>query len=318
MTKDLISVIIPIYNVSCYLPRCIDSVLKQTHSNMEIFLIDDGSTDMSGEICEEYAEHDGRIHVIHKNNGGLSSARNAGLDLMHGDYYTFIDSDDFVHPDYIATLLGLCKKCGTSISQCAYIHGSESLFPDRKSDETYSVWNFHDLYTDKDRRYRCTAWGKLYSAEYADERFPVGKINEDEGYSFFLQHRAERIALTNRPLYYYYIRPGSIMNQVSINCKYDFMEIYNRIIDYLKIKNDHVLMPFVHKELCIRIILKWCAWKKAGCEKSHTERMKTAFRMYYNHITDWDGISVRERFVLHLYRWSPTLFYGLYRVSRWA
>ena len=126
MTEDLISVIIPVYDVSDYLPRCLDSVLKQTHRNMEILLIDDGSTDSSGEICEAYAKHDSRIHVIHKQNGGLSSARNAGLDSMHGDYYTFIDSDDFVHPDYVSTLLALCMKYGTDISQCGCIHGSDS------------------------------------------------------------------------------------------------------------------------------------------------------------------------------------------------
>ena len=316
MTEDLISVIIPVYNVSKYLPRCLESVLKQTYRNMEILLIDDGSTDSSGEICEAYVKHDSRIHVIHKQNGGLSSARNAGLDSMHGDYYTFIDSDDFVHPDYVSALLALCMKYGTNISQCGCIHGSDSQFPDRNSDATDTVWNFHDLYTDTDGSYRCTAWGKLYSAKYADERFPVGKINEDEGYSFFLQHRAQRIALTNRQLYYYYMRQGSIMRPVSINPKFDFMEIYGQIIDYLKIKNDSTLIPFVHKELCIRIILRWCAWEKAHCEKSCTERLKTAYRMHYNHITDWSDISVRERFVLHLYRWSPTLFYGLYRMCR--
>lgn len=112
----LISVIVPIYNVEQFLPKCIDSILVQTYKNIEILLVDDGSPDRCGEICDEYAQKDKRIRVIHKPNGGLSDARNAALDLMQGEWVTCVDSDDFITPDYLETLYGLCNKYNCKMS----------------------------------------------------------------------------------------------------------------------------------------------------------------------------------------------------------
>ena len=117
-SQDLISVIIPIYNVEQYLDRCIDSVKKQTYTNLEIILVDDGSPDNCGKMCDEYAEDDKRIKVIHKENGGLSDARNAGIEIATGEYITFIDSDDYVSLDYVEYMYKLLKDAGAKLSIC--------------------------------------------------------------------------------------------------------------------------------------------------------------------------------------------------------
>ncbi|MBR6489706.1 MAG: glycosyltransferase family 2 protein, partial [Muribaculaceae bacterium] len=116
----MVSVIIPVYNVQEYLARCIDSVLCQSHKELEVILVDDGSTDHSGAMCDDYASRDGRIKVIHKSNGGLSDARNAGLDVMTGDYVTFIDADDYVHPYFVELLLRGLHESGSQIAVCRW------------------------------------------------------------------------------------------------------------------------------------------------------------------------------------------------------
>ena len=118
MEKKLISVIVPVYNVEAYLERCVDSILKQTYKELEIILVDDGATDSSGELCDQLAKKDDRIIVIHKKNGGLSDARNAGIDASRGEYLSFIDSDDFIHPMFMEVLLQLCETTQCNIRKC--------------------------------------------------------------------------------------------------------------------------------------------------------------------------------------------------------
>mgnify|MGYP003623332904 CR=1 FL=1 len=117
----MISVIIPVYNVEAYLDRCVASILRQSYNNLEIILVNDGSTDSSAQMCDAYAQADTRIRVIHKQNGGLSSARNAGIDIASGEYLAFIDSDDFIADDMLETLLGLCTKHKAQISACSFL-----------------------------------------------------------------------------------------------------------------------------------------------------------------------------------------------------
>ena len=121
MNRPLVSIIVPCYKVEQYLPVCIESVLGQTYDNWELILVDDGSPDRSGEICDQYAAKDKRINVIHKPNGGLSSARNAGLDMMNGEYVTFLDSDDFWHKDYLRVMMKHIDDEKADIVQCGFL-----------------------------------------------------------------------------------------------------------------------------------------------------------------------------------------------------
>ena len=124
--NEIVSIIIPIYKVELYLERCIQSVLMQTYHNLEIILVDDGSPDLCGEICEDFAQKDSRVRVYHKQNGGLSDARNYGVEQAHGTYITFIDADDYVAPDYVEYLVGLLVKFDADISCCCMIKTTEN------------------------------------------------------------------------------------------------------------------------------------------------------------------------------------------------
>lgn len=216
--NELISVIVPVYKVEPYLPRCVDSILNQTYSNLEIILVDDGSPDGCGAICDAYAEKDSRIRVIHKENGGLSDARNVAMDIAQGAYYAFVDSDDYVTPDYIASLYAALLKGGAQIS----VVGSRKVFENESvpvNEQAAPVE--HSFDTKAAIRELLTmdhisqeAWGKLYKAElFAGIRFPVGELYEDLAIIFQLFLRAERVVCSNRPLYRYFVRQGSIMQR---------------------------------------------------------------------------------------------------------
>ena len=210
-----ISVIVPVYNVAAWLPRCVDSILAQTCENLEILLVDDGSADDSGRICDAYAEKDPRIRVIHKENGGLSSARNAGLDLASGEYIGFVDSDDWIEPEMYAEMLSLLKKYNARMV-CAgryEVDGDTGektvgLCPEREevvSGETLAgrifLWDQCDS----------AACDKLYCRELFDGiRYPEGKTSEDIPVTYRLALKAQRAVLCDRPFYNYFHRSGSI------------------------------------------------------------------------------------------------------------
>lgn len=211
---DLISVIIPVYNLENCVGRCIESVLAQSYSTLQILLIDDGSTDNSGAVCDVYAKKDSRIEVHHKPNGGLSDARNHGLDAARGSYVAFVDADDYVAPDFILTLYLLCKEHGTQIAQCDFAHVTGDVFCPKQSERHINVYSnvemLSNLYSPLYLQ-TVTVWSKLYETKLFDAvRFPVGMTHEDEATTYKLIYAAERIAVTNAKLYAYFYEPGSI------------------------------------------------------------------------------------------------------------
>lgn len=213
--KDLISIVIPVYNVEPYLRQCLDSVTGQSYDNIEIILVDDGSTDKSGLICEEYASYDRRIRVVHKENGGLSDARNLGLELCSGKYVTFIDSDDFVARNYVEELYRILTESGAEISVCDYKEFYTEQEPDQCSDEdTKIVFDRMQALEQIYGKYcvqMTTAWGKLYKVELFDTiRFPVGRVHEDVFVAHRLLYKASKVAFTTQKLYFYRKRRDSI------------------------------------------------------------------------------------------------------------
>lgn len=227
--EPLISVIVPIYGVEAYLHQCVDSLLTQTHKNLEIILVDDGSPDGCGAICDEYAAKDSRVRVIHKKNGGLSDARNAGIDVAQGEYIGFVDSDDWVMPDMYEYLLQGILGYQTDISYCGYVN-VRTAWIDYRNEETDKVYTtetaLNELFFDRLGNF---AWNKLYKAElWQDVRFPVGKNFEDIRTTYKLFERASRIAILKEPKYYYRIREDSIMHDVSFINRWS---VYTAIID---------------------------------------------------------------------------------------
>lgn len=245
-TNDLISVIVPVYNVEKYLSQCINSILNQTVKNLEIILVDDGSLDNSGKICDEFSKKDNRIIVIHKENNGLSSARNAGLEIATGSYIGFVDSDDWLDETMYETLLRLIKDTSSDISCCKFFktaNSEEKISPiDNEVIESFNniegLNNFYtDLYTQT-----VVAWNKLYARKLFDNViYPTGKIHEDEGTTYKLFYKANKITYTNIPLYYYRITPNSITTSKFNKKRLDILDVYDEKIKFIKtINNDDI------------------------------------------------------------------------------
>ena len=214
--NDKVSIIVPIYNVENYLERCIISIINQTYTNLEIILVDDGSTDNCPNICEKYKKQDNRITVIHKKNGGLSDARNKGIDIASGKYIYFIDSDDYMHLNTIEFLLNSVKETDADISCCSYLlfYDNQKLTVSTKN-EKYKCFDSETALKNLLYQKGCTnsAWGKLYKTVLFDDiRFPVGQICEDLPVIYRLFHKANKVCISSAQFYYYYQRVNSIIN----------------------------------------------------------------------------------------------------------
>lgn len=215
---SLVSVIIPVYNVKPYLAEAMDSVLSQTYPNLEIIVVDDGSTDGSGEICDRYAEKDSRITLIRQENKGLSGARNTGLDRMHGEAVAFLDSDDIYHPDFIRAMTEAMIRENFDIVLCKYTEhettgpirptGREKTKPLTRQTSYNRAEALRAL---ADRSINMTVWNKLYRRELWDKvRFPEGHVYEDEDTLYRVFVLSETLCVLNRALYRYRKRPQSI------------------------------------------------------------------------------------------------------------
>ncbi len=213
MSKPQISVIVPVYNVEKYLHRCVDSILAQTFENIEVLLVDDGSPDNCGAICDEYAQKDSRVRVIHKKNGGLSDARNAGIDAAVGEYLGFIDSDDFIAPNMLQTLYDLAENNRADISICGMCECFENGEPEQNPQVIQQVCTGIEAF-------RLAFIGNYFGMSICtkmvrrdlckDHRFIKGKTSEDVFFTPVLLSKAQRVAFTTEPLYYYWHRGGSI------------------------------------------------------------------------------------------------------------
>lgn len=221
MKEPLISVIVPIYNVEDYLKDCVSSIAKQTYKNLEIILVDDGSLDSSGNICDEFAMYDKRIMVIHKQNGGLSDARNAGINACHGQYIAFVDSDDMIEPDFIRVLYKLISSGNFQVSQVGtqYIDEEGKKLKERFSyghgEQVLSKEQFiKGLLTNK---ITWAAWCNLYRYDFfKDIRFTKGQYNEDCLMWIDGVEKIDKIIISSQCLYQYRKRMGSITSASNI------------------------------------------------------------------------------------------------------
>lgn len=241
----MVSVIIPAYNVEQYVERCVYSVTKQTYRNLEIILVDDGSTDCTGIICDKLAKEDNRISVIHKTNGGLSDARNAGIDVSRGEYISFVDSDDYIASDMLEHMMnamcetdismvvvGFWKQSGDAREYCGptteRVVSSEEALKD--------IYIGHEIYP--------ASWNKLYRrALFNNNRFAVGMINEDSEIITKLLMECNRVALVSKPLYIYMIREGSITQSSFSSKDYNGIKAYRTAVNVCK-KRKKSLLPY--------------------------------------------------------------------------
>lgn len=234
-----ISVIVPVYNVEAWLPRCIDSILNQTYENLEILLVDDGSRDASGKICDDYAQRDSRIRVFHKENGGQSSARNLALDVATGEYVTFVDSDDWLEPEGYRTMLELAlgekvKLVSAGRYDVSAQTGEKTLGLCPKKQEKVSaeamlgrlfVWDGCDS----------SPCDKLFHRSLFDSiRFPSRSNCEDVAIVYKLVEAAGTVALLDKPIYNYYHRPGSTSYSAVSERTFYFEEYTEEILPYIQ------------------------------------------------------------------------------------
>lgn len=212
--NELVSIIVPIYKVEKYLSECIDSILRQTYPEIEVILVDDGSPDHCGEICDAYSYRDDRVRVIHKENGGLSDARNAGLDIATGAFFYFVDSDDILPPYSVEKMLTLMKTHNGDMVIGGFErfrdNDKEIFFSTEHEDVYLKVFSrkeaFCDFYRDG-----CQAWAVLYKREIHESvRFPKGEINEDEAVIFSILEKCRTVVVTNQVVYSYRCREESI------------------------------------------------------------------------------------------------------------
>lgn len=213
--NPLISVIVPVYRVEEYLPRCVDSLLNQSYPNLEIILVDDGSPDGSGALCDEYAARDSRIRVVHKENGGLSSARNAGLDIARGDYIGFVDSDDWVEPETYGWLLDMALSEDVKLV-CAGRYDFSSWSGQRTQGLCPKQ---REVISGRELARRIFLWDNVDSAAcdklyhrslFETVRYPVGVVSEDVSVTYRLALKAHRVGMLDKPVYNYFHRDGSI------------------------------------------------------------------------------------------------------------
>lgn len=235
--EELISVIVPVYNVEKYLRKCIDSIINQTYTNLEIILVDDGSPDNCGKICDEYSKKDNRIKVIHKENGGLSDARNVGIKSAKGKYITLIDSDDYVTKDYVEFLYQLIKKYNAKVSVCKHIVKYEKSGK-RFDTGTGKEYNLTPVDAFKLMLYGndmdVSAWAKMYDKElFENIEYPKGRLFEDSATTYKLFDLCENIAFKSEAKYIYIIRENSITTNGFNSKKMDLIISTNEMCNYL-------------------------------------------------------------------------------------
>lgn len=250
-----VSVILPVYNVEKFLPKCLESIINQTYKNLEIILVDDGATDSSLQICKKYANIDSRITVVTKENGGLSDARNYGLRYVTGEYLAFIDSDDYVLLHYIETLVKGIEDYQADISICNY----SNIFPDEDVNcerISYRVKTFtkeqalNALFDKKYKMQFTTAWGKVYkSSIFKEIRYPKGRKYEDSAIAHLTYNLSEKVAYTDEKLYMYVQRDGSIKateNFTNMDMLLSIEDKLNFFISYGNLK----FVEMCYNEIC--------------------------------------------------------------------
>lgn len=234
---SLISIIVPVYNVEQYLEQCITSITAQTYTNLEIILVDDGSTDKCPNICDEWAKKDDRIKVIHKTNGGLSDARNAGMRIATGEYIAFVDSDDRIHNKFIELLFTALKNNNSYLAACdvAFV---------KNHDETHALAESACISVNDTEKalntlihgngFRAVVWNKLYHRDLLNnESFKIGRYHEDEFFTYRIIAKVKNPVYVNAKLYYYLQRENSIVNSISFK-HLDALDAYFERLLFLK------------------------------------------------------------------------------------
>lgn len=313
MEKELVSVIVPVYNVERYVNECVESICNQSYSNIEIILVDDGSTDHSGEICDEWAEKDQRITVIHKPNGGLSDARNVAIDQAGGAWLMFVDGDDTISSDAVESLYDAVVNYECDMAVCNMVR----VYDDGSTEPFYKPTDKPTLLTDTDRFITLkqpSVCNKLFKTVLFDGiRFPKGKYYEDTFVYHVLAYKASKIVLTGIDGYYYRSRRDSILGGAKYSDRYfDFVEATYVRMMFMCEHN----VPRYGKEACLNVYAAVSNAEKYLKKTSENAEKRKQMRIWYNeaykHLMKDFNVGVKQRARCVLLRYCPTLHGKIY------
>lgn len=317
-----ISIIVPVYNVEEYLPRCIDSILAQTFVDFELILVNDGSSDSCPNICDKYASEDSRILVIHQKNGGLSSARNAGLVVAKGTYIGFVDSDDWIEKDMYEYLYDLITVRNAEIVECDYKIIYSDGVDSRNSGEIVECTNIEALEHYLEGRYfRTVVWNKLYKKEILTNiTFPVGKLYEDGYFTYKVFYECNKIVYANSPKYNYdNTRQNNIMSQV-FNERYISDGLYSskERLEFFKDKKLNELIRKSEKLYFNQMLEYYFLTRKNNISNMNYHLMNFQKEIKENFprlVTSSLPYKTKLKFLL--FRISPNIYYKLLDIKRW-
>lgn len=313
--KGLVSVIVPVYNTAKYLPSCLDSIINQTYQNLEILCINDGSTDNSAKILQNYAKKDSRIKIITQKNQGLSSARNTGLKHVTGKYITFIDSDDEIEPSMISELLNAIIKTGSDISVCSmketYPNGKVKIFPHDLNQKTYSTKHALKAML-KEENFNLTATMKLYKANIIKNlKFPIGKLHEDVGFTYEAIMRAKKITFVPKNYYIYHHNNSSIVSKFS-NQKFDLIELTDKMCDEIDQKYPELKDTTNERRMRARFSLL----RQIPLNHKRKKELLDYLNTHKTYITKNPEASAKDKLALKLAIISPKLFQLAYKLFK--
>ena len=326
----MISVIIPVYKVEKYLSRCVNSIINQTYKDLEIILVDDGSPDNCGKICDDFSKLDSRIKVVHKENGGLSSARNSGLLVAKGEYIAYVDSDDYVDTTMYEKMMACSEKFNADIVQCGYsivyendnqsiLQRKDILLNDIAIESKSNILEaFFEI-----GKIDHVVWNKLYKRKVVETvRMVEGRWHEDTMATFDILLNAQSIVTIAEPLYMYIQRADSIMGKPF--CEKNFDSLY--AAEYVALRANEYAKPFVkHAKMlvCLNCAYLYIKLQSANVEKNIKKQYAKRIRSTF--IKAWEGskkdykhidMKTSSKLIISLYRSSPRTLYTVYSIKK--
>lgn len=318
-----ISIIVPVYKVENYIHQCVDSILSQTFRDFELILVDDGSPDGCPAICDEYAKMDSRVKVIHKENGGLSSARNAGLDAAKGEYIAFVDSDDWIREDTLAVLLARQQQTGADM----VLFNILPVYPPEHSgyvrpvtplkEEILTQSQMADCLAAEHNWYYCVACNKLYRCRIFDSlRFPVGYIHEDEAVVHRVIGQCDSIATTPEVLYFYRQTPGSITGSGLRIQTTDKLYAYADRIGFAADRNWQRLLEVTMTAYIDAFLKLYYHFPRTEENAGYFERMENGLKETLPRLLREKSVPLRHKLYLLAIRINPDVYSTLKRLIR--
>ncbi|MEK6266349.1 MAG: glycosyltransferase [Clostridium sp.] len=317
-----ISIIVPVYNVEKYLNKCISSILEQSFTDFELILVDDGSKDNSGRMCDGYKDEDSRIRVIHKENAGLSAARNIGIETSEGKYLTFIDSDDFIHPNMLEILYNNILENKADISVCDHylVYEGKEVAKELGDNNITLYTNIEGVkkIVEKSKASMIVAWGKLYRRSlFCDIRYPSLKYHEDEFVTYKLMYKSTKIVVTDAKLYYYLQRSNGITGTTYSIKRLEKLEALEQAIMFFKNENNKTLTYLAEFRYLLNIQIAYYRVKyDMGYDKGIMDKLKIQYNQKFREFSSGNmkNIPIIRRMLLRFFYFFPKIYCVLVRL----